>query len=466
MPATSPTTIISSAACSTTSRTPASSTTRSSSSMSDNGASGEGGPNGSFNEWRFFNGIADSTDHDPGAHRRAGRPKSYNHYNTGWAWALDTPFPYWKRWAGAEGGVADMCFISWPAKIKASKEVRPQYIHAVDVVPTIYELLDIDPPEVLKGYTQSPIEGESFAASLTDATVPGKRTQFYTMLGQRSIYHEGWLAIDAASAAQRLGQLRQGRVGAVPPRDRSLAEQERLAQDDPVRLESLKNLWSYYAGVYNASRHSTTAPRSSRCSPNVRSAAPDRNRYDVLPELRRRPRDRRRRRSTAARTRSPPGVTLDSDAAEGVLFAHGGVAGGHSLYVKDQSSALRVQLGRHHGADDHVRPRDQRRRPRLHRRVRHDRTEHRSRHARLRGHADALHRRPSRRDPTSSEPSPASSVSSVTASASGATTRRRSHPTTPTAAPSTSPVARSTGSSSTCPAIGTSTTRRQSAGGS
>jgi hypothetical protein len=67
-------------------------------------------------------------------------------------------------------------------------------IHAVDVVPTIYELLGIEPPKTINGYLQHPIEGESFANALTDATVPGKRTQFYTMLGQRSIYHDGWLA--------------------------------------------------------------------------------------------------------------------------------------------------------------------------------------------------------------------------------------------------------------------------------
>jgi arylsulfatase A-like enzyme len=162
--------------------------------VSDNAGSGEGGPNGTFNEWRFFNGIQDSTALTLPHIDELGSPTSYNHYNTGWAWAFDTPFPYWKRWAGYEGGVADMCFLAWPAKIKPHKDPRPQYIHAVDIVPTIYELLDIEPPETIKGYPQSPIEGESFAASLTDAGAPAKETQFYVMLGQRSIYHQGWLA--------------------------------------------------------------------------------------------------------------------------------------------------------------------------------------------------------------------------------------------------------------------------------
>ena len=88
--------------------------------MSDNGASGEGGPNGSFNEWRFFNGVADTTESTLPHIDELGTPPSYNHYCTGWAWAFDTPFPYWKRWAGYEGGVADMCMIAWPKQIKPS----------------------------------------------------------------------------------------------------------------------------------------------------------------------------------------------------------------------------------------------------------------------------------------------------------------------------------------------------------
>ncbi len=134
-------------------------------SVSDNGASGEGGPNGSFNEWRFFNGVPDSTDETFPHIDELGGPESYNHYCTGWAWAFDTPFPYWKRWAGYEGGVADMCLVAWPKQIEPQDQPRSQYIHAVDVVPTIYELAGIEPPETINGYKQNPIEGESFAAS-------------------------------------------------------------------------------------------------------------------------------------------------------------------------------------------------------------------------------------------------------------------------------------------------------------
>src|SRR6478609_1411240 len=218
--------------------------------VSDNGASGEGGPNGSFNEWRFFNGVADTTEATIPHIDELGTPQSYNHYCTGWAWAFDTPFPYWKRWAGYEGGVADMCVIAWPKKIKPSKEVRHQYIHAVDIVPTVYDLLGIEPPAVIKGYTQNAIEGESFAASLTDPNAPGKQTQFYAMLGQRSIYHQGWLACTVHPPISGWGKF-DNDEWELYDLEHDRAQSKNVAAQDPERLETLKRLWFYYAGIYN-----------------------------------------------------------------------------------------------------------------------------------------------------------------------------------------------------------------------
>ena len=120
-----------------------------------------------------------------------GTPAAYNHYTTGWAWAFDTPFPYWKRWAGYEGGVADMCFMSWPARIDAQHGACGSSTRTLLTWsrPST-NCLSIELPETIKGYPQSAIEGESFAASLTDPKAPGKQSQFYAMLGQRSIYDE------------------------------------------------------------------------------------------------------------------------------------------------------------------------------------------------------------------------------------------------------------------------------------
>lgn len=303
--------------------------------VSDNGASGEGGPNGSFNEWRFFNGVFDTTAETLKHLDELGTPASNNHYNTGWAWALDTPFPYWKRWAGAEGGVADMCVVSWPARIRADSAPRQQYIHAVDVVPTIYELLGIVPPETINGYLQNPIEGESFAGALEDAGAPGKSTQFYTMLGQRSIYHEGWLATTVHPPLSSWGGFLKDEWELFHL-EADRAQSHNIADEHPEKLEELRQLWFYYAGRYNGlpldDRNALEQVQAERPR-----GGPLRDQYVFYPDC-----------ADVPESAGPPipgrsytiaaGVVVDDpDAVEGVLWATGGVPGGHSLYVKDHT---------------------------------------------------------------------------------------------------------------------------------
>jgi arylsulfatase len=301
--------------------------------VSDNGGSGEGGPNGSFNEWRFFNGVPDTTATTLPHIDELGTPASNNHYNTGWAWAFDTPFPYWKRWAGEEGGVADMCIVSWPKRIPPSTEPRQQYIHAVDLVPTIYDLLGIDPPEMINGYLQSPIEGESFAAALTDPSVPGKSTQFYTMLGQRSIYHEGWLASTVHPPLSSWGKFERDEWELFQlESDRS--QSINVAADHPDRLEMLKNLWFYYAGQYNGLPLDDRSALEQVLAERPRGGLA-RDQYVFYPDCADVPESA----GPAITGRSytiAAGVHVDSDDVEGVIWAAGGVPGGHSLYVKDR----------------------------------------------------------------------------------------------------------------------------------
>jgi arylsulfatase A-like enzyme len=300
--------------------------------VSDNGASGEGGPNGSFNENKFFNGIPDTVEENLKRIDELGSPTSYNHYTTGWAWAFDTPFPYWKRFAGYEGGTADVCLVSWPEGIPARGEVRHQYVHAVDVVPTLYALLDIEPPEVLKGYTQSPIEGESFAASLADAEATERETQFFSMLGMRALYHQGWLAntlhppISGWSGFDKdvweLYNLREDR-----------AQTRNVAADNPELLEQLKGLWFYNAGLYKGLPLDDRTALEIISSPRPQPTGP-RDRYVYYPDTADVPEtvgvNIRRRSYTIAAA-----ATIDTPEAGGVLFAHGGVGGGHSLYIAD-----------------------------------------------------------------------------------------------------------------------------------
>ncbi len=163
--------------------------------ISDNGASAEGGPTGSLNEIRFFNNVSESVEENLAALDKLGGPETFNHYAWGWTFAGNTPFRRWKR-ETYRGGISDPFIVHWPKGIKSKGEIRTQYAHAIDMVPTVLECLGIEPPTVIKGVTQSPIEGVSFAHTFGDSNAPTKhRTQYFEMMGHRSLYHDGWRAV-------------------------------------------------------------------------------------------------------------------------------------------------------------------------------------------------------------------------------------------------------------------------------
>lgn len=300
--------------------------------ISDNGASGEGGPSGSFNENKFFNNVPDTIEANLPHIDELGGTGTYNHYCTGWAWAFDTPFPYWKRFAGYEGGLSDMCLVAWPRGIAARGENRHQYIHAVDIVPTLYEMLGIEPPNVLKGYTQSPIEGESFKASFKEPDAPGRETQFYSMLGMRAIYHQGWLANTLHPPISGWSNFGHD-VWELYNLKEDRAQMKDLADQNPDMLKTLKGLWFYYAGLYHGMPLDDRSARELLATPRPQPSKP-RNRYVYYPGTAEVPE------SVAVNIRGrsytiAAGAVIDGPDARGVLFAHGGVAGGHSLYIAD-----------------------------------------------------------------------------------------------------------------------------------
>ena len=134
------------------SRSTAGERTRSSSSSPTTAPVGEGGPNGSVNEMQFMNGIPDTVEANMPILDELGGPKTYNHYPNGWAMAFNTPFKMWKRYE-FNGGTSDPCIISWPAGMEARGEIREQYHHAIDLVPTVLDVLGVTPPSTIKGYT-------------------------------------------------------------------------------------------------------------------------------------------------------------------------------------------------------------------------------------------------------------------------------------------------------------------------
>jgi arylsulfatase len=151
--------------------------------VSDNGASAEGGPGGTTNEAQFFNNAQEPLEDSLARIDEIGGPNHFNHYPWGWTWAGNTPFRRWKR-ETYRGGTSDPFIVSWPAGIAARGEVRSQYAHIIDMVPTVLDLLDVEPPAQIRGVTQSPIQGVSFANVLKDGdAVSRHRTQYFEMLG-------------------------------------------------------------------------------------------------------------------------------------------------------------------------------------------------------------------------------------------------------------------------------------------
>jgi arylsulfatase len=209
----------------------------------DNGASGEGSPNGSVNENRFFNGYPDDIESNLAMIDRLGSPDTCNHYPTGWAVAFSTPYRMFKRYSQYAGGTCDPMIIHWPKGIRSKGEVRQQYHHCTDIVPTILECCGITMPEVVDGIKQSPLAGVSMKYSFDGANAPTtKETQYYEMLSTRGIWHKGWKASTEHGPLVDIGKFDQDRWQLFHVEE-DRAEAHDLAAQHPDKVKELADLW-------------------------------------------------------------------------------------------------------------------------------------------------------------------------------------------------------------------------------
>jgi arylsulfatase len=315
----------------------------------DNGASGEGGPQGSLNELAHMQ--ASPTDAKEDAHWLAqnldmmGGPGTYEIYPVGWAMAMNTPFPWVKQIASHLGGVRNGLVISWPSHIKEQGEVRTQYHHLIDIMPTLLDAAHVQVPVKVDGIDQQRVDGTSMIYSFDAPSAPTTRhTQYYEMHGNRGIYHDGWLAnTTPRNMPWNMAQLRPGTDITTYQWElynltKDYSQAHDLAAKEPERLREMQALFDSEARrneVYpiQDSGASYRAMRMARASGTLRT------RYVYWGKNIRLP--------LAA---APPIFTLafslEADleipkgGANGVIAAAGSLLGGWSFYLKDGIPAV------------------------------------------------------------------------------------------------------------------------------
>ncbi|MFC7407045.1 sulfatase-like hydrolase/transferase [Georgenia alba] len=215
--------------------------------LGDNGASGEGGIEGTMREHLVGHGFADDVAWMDAHLEDLGGPRSYGLYPAGWALAMNTPYQWTKQVASHYGGTRDGMIVSWPAGIDARGEIRSQWHHLIDVLPTVLDVAGLPEPETVGGVRQQPVEGVSMRYSFDDAAAPDRRrTQYFEMVGNRAIYHEGWTAGARHSVPWRM-------VGGHGSFDDDVwelydtrtdpSQAHDLAQSRPERLAQLRDLF-------------------------------------------------------------------------------------------------------------------------------------------------------------------------------------------------------------------------------
>jgi len=215
--------------------------------VGDNGASAEGGPDGSYNELLALNGIVSDVSSQLPHMDEWGGPSTFPHFSIGWAHAGNTPFQWTKQVASHFGGTRNPMVIHWPNRIKAKGELRSQFHHVIDVAPTVLEAVGLPEPTMVNGTKQRPMDGVSMMYTFADPKAKDRRTtQYFEMFGNRAIYHEGWVAATRHSIPWLM-------VPQLPPFDQDRWELYNVAEDFsqandlaakyPAKLKELQDLF-------------------------------------------------------------------------------------------------------------------------------------------------------------------------------------------------------------------------------
>ncbi|MCB2207344.1 MAG: arylsulfatase [Bacteroidetes bacterium] len=246
----------------------------------DNGTSAEGGPLGTPNEVAFFNGVnMMPVETQMKWYDVWGTEQTYNHMSAGWSWAFDTPFTWFKQNASKLGGIRQSMAVMWPEKIKDKGNVRDQFTHVIDVVPTILEASGIPAPEYVDGIKQDPIEGTSFAYTFNEvnAKAPSEhKTQYFEMMGQWALYHEGWLLSTKVNRApwDAFGKINEdplnNQILELYDLNTDFTQSNNVADKYPEKVKEMKKLFIKEAEKYQVfPLDASVGPRVAAPRPNI-----------------------------------------------------------------------------------------------------------------------------------------------------------------------------------------------------
>ncbi|MBA4017913.1 MAG: arylsulfatase [Pirellula sp.] len=310
--------------------------------VGDNGASPEGGLEGTFSELASLIGVQLGLQSTIHRLDEIGGPTSEPHVPVGWAWAMDAPFQWTKQVASHFGGTRNPLVVHWPKGIKAKGEIRDQFHHVIDVVPTILEACKIPEPKVVNGIAQKPIEGVSMLYSFDDDGAKDRRlTQYFEMKTNRALYHDGW------TACCRVGTPVDRGVGVgdflntpweLYNVEQDFSQADDLAAQEPEKLKALQGLFLEEAKKYDVF---PLDPRfSERMDPKLRESGVPPTQWTYygnsvwLPEPIG-PQLFPRAHSITAE------LTIPAGGAEGVVTCAGAFSAGWSLYIQDGKPAFR-----------------------------------------------------------------------------------------------------------------------------
>jgi len=309
--------------------------------LSDNGASQEGGPTGVMDEFKYFNGVPEDVDAIQDRLDEIGGPHSHSNIPWGWAQAGNTPLKWYKQNTFG-GGVRDPLIIHWPERIKDRGGIRGQFHHVSDIVPTILELLDIDPPESYRGYDQMPITGTSMAYTFDNADErTRKQVQYFEMFGHRGIWADGWKAV----TFHQPGNPFSDEEWELYNLNEDFSESRNLAAEHPEKLREMIDLWWIEAGKHGV------LPLDDRrilFKSMRRPGTPHEKRdYTYYPPVSHLPAEVAP--TLGNRTWTMQAEVERADASnQGVLVAQGTQNGGYSWYIKDNKMVFDYNIFAEH----------------------------------------------------------------------------------------------------------------------